>query len=319
MKKLPVSYTEEVLAGFHGGEDAGVYKISPDTALVQTVDFFTPIVDDPFDFGRIAAANSLSDVYAMGGTPLTAMNIVAFPIKSFSLDVLTEVLRGGLKIMEEAGVQLLGGHSVEDEEFKYGLSVTGKIHPDRIIRNHGVKSGDCLILTKGLGTGIIGTAVKAGLAGDDVISGFTKSMTTLNKSAAEVIGDYPVHACTDITGFGLAGHLREMIGKDSFEVTINSQNLKILAGAQDLAETGIIPAGLYRNRDYAGKLCVIEKNVEQYISDMVFDPQTSGGLLFSVEKSLGDEILRKLIEKGLRDSAIIGEVTNSEAPGIRVI
>jgi selenide,water dikinase len=319
MKDLPVSYTEEVLAGFQGGEDAGIYRISDDTALVQTVDFFTPIVDDPLDFGRIAAANSLSDIYAMGGTPLTAMNIVAFPINTFSLDVLTEVLKGGLQIMEEAGVQLLGGHSVEDNEFKYGLSVTGKIHPDKIIRNRGLIPGDCLILTKALGTGIIGTAVKAGLADKAVISGFTGSMTTLNKYAAEVIIDYPVHACTDITGFGLAGHLKEMIGNDTLEVVIDSQSLKILEGVKDLAETGIIPAGLYRNRDYTGKLCGIAEKVEQYLADILFDPQTSGGLLFSVEKSMGDDILQKLLGKGLKDSAIVGEVRDSNAARIRVV
>jgi selenide, water dikinase len=319
MKKLPVSYTAEVLAGFQGGEDAGVYKISDDTALVQTVDFFTPIVDDPFDFGRVAAANSLSDIYAMGGVPLTAMNIVAFPINTFSLDVLTEVLKGGLKIMEEAGVQLLGGHSVEDEEFKYGLSVTGTIHPDKIIRNRGLMPGDCLILTKGLGTGIIGTAVKAGLADKAVISGFTESMTTLNKGAAEVIRDYPVHSCTDITGFGLAGHLKEMVGNDKLEVIINSQSLRILEGAKDLAETGIIPAGLYRNRDYTEKLCVVGKGVEQYLSDILFDPQTSGGLLFSLDKKLGDEILPGLLGKGLKDSAIIGEVRESDSSRITIV
>ncbi len=319
MKKLPVSYTDEVLAGFQGGEDAGVYRISPDTALVQTLDFFTPIVDDPFDFGRIAAANSLSDIYAMGGVPLTAMNIVAFPVKKFTLDILTETLRGGLEIMKEAGVQLLGGHSVEDEEFKYGLSVTGTIHPERIIRNRGLQAGDCLILTKGLGTGIIGTAVKAGLAEKAVISGFTESMTTLNKTASGIIRDYPVSACTDVTGFGLAGHLKEMIAGENIEVIIDSRSLSILRGAKDLAETGIIPAGLYRNRDFTGKICTVEKSVEQYLADIVFDPQTSGGLLFSVEKSSGDEILKKLLERGLDDSRIIGEVRGAVAPRIRVV
>ncbi len=319
MKNVPVTFGENVLVGFDTGDDAGVFKISDDLALVQSVDFFTPIVDDPFIFGQIAAANSLSDIYAMGGEPVTAMNIVAFPLKKFTLDILSEILRGGLDILNSAGVQLLGGHSIEDNELKYGLSVTGKIHPKKIIKNVGLKDGDALILTKALGTGIIGTAVKAQMIDDDVLTPFIKSMITLNRQAAQIMKQYDISACTDITGFGLAGHLMEMAGNDKIEIAIESRQLPILPGVKDCSETGLIPAGLYRNKEFAAHFCSIDKSVEQYIEDIIFDPQTSGGLLMGITHKKAARLLKELHSSGINDARIIGKISSAEKPGLKII
>ncbi len=223
---------------------------------MQTVDFFTPIVDDPFTFGRIAAANALSDVYAMGGRPLTAMNIVAFPVKKFPLDVLSAILEGGLDILQKAGVQLLGGHSVEDQELKYGLSVTGTVHPQKIIRNSGIAPGDALVITKPLGTGIIGTAIKAGMAPAGSAEAAVESMISLNDRAAEIMRGFEVHACTDVTGFGLAGHLKEMMAGGNWNWCLIRPPFPS-AGMRELSETGLVPAGLYRNRDSMKDLMAI--------------------------------------------------------------
>ncbi len=286
-------------------DDAGVVRLDDDTALVQTLDFITPIVDDPFMFGRIAAVNSLSDVYAMGGIPLTAMNIVCFPTSLFSLDILGEILKGGLTAIEETGAQLVGGHSVEDKELKYGLSVTGIVHPDKIIRNNGLEEGDAIVLTKPLGTGIIATAVKAGLAAMEHAKRAEETMASLNKYAAEVMLQFPVHACTDVTGFGLAGHLKEMIGTSAVDVEINAAALPILLGAADYAAMGLNPAGLYRNREYIGDLFSIHAGVKQELEDMVFDPQTSGGLLVALEKNAAGELVKAMEAKGVTAAAII--------------
>lgn len=289
-------------------EDAGVYKLRDDLAIVQTVDFFTPIVDDPYDFGRIAAANSLSDVYAMGGRPLTAMNIVCFPQTVMDISVLREVLRGGMDKMHEAGVILVGGHSVEDPELKYGLAVTGTIHPDKVIHNNGARAGDRLILTKPLGTGIISTAIKGGMAGDKATAKIVKSMTTLNRTASELMQKVGVHACTDITGFGLLGHAAEMIECTEVGMVIDSASVPFFPEAKELAEMGMIPGGLHRNRDFRKDMVDIRKKVPQYLQDILFDPQTSGGLLIAVPEKKASRLLERLHKKGVTEAVVIGEV-----------
>jgi selenide, water dikinase len=239
-----------VLVGLTHADDAGVYRVSDDLALIQTVDFFTPIVDDPYMFGQIAAANALSDVYAMGGIPKTAMNLVAFPAKDMDLSVLREIIQGGIDKLREAGVVLLGGHSIEDKELKYGLSVTGFIHPDRVLTKKALQTGDRLILTKPLGTGIINTAIKAGLASAAVTDRVSRQMAALNKDAARIMADFPVHACTDITGFGLMGHLAEMVERSGHGVRLDASRVPVIPEALEFAAMGLIPAGAYNNRAF---------------------------------------------------------------------
>jgi selenide,water dikinase len=289
-------------------DDAGVYKVSEDLALIQTVDFFTPIVDDPYAFGQIAAANALSDVYAMGGVPKTAMNLVAFPLKEMDLSVLREIIRGGLDKMREARVVLVGGHSVEDKELKYGLSVTGFIHPDRILTKKNLKAGDRLILTKPLGTGIINTAIKGALASKEITDTVTRLMATLNKDAAEILRYYPVHACTDITGFGFLGHIAEMVVDSGTGIHIQANCVPILPQTLNYAGMGLVPAGAYKNREFFERHVDIAPGVDRLIQDILFDPQTSGGLLISVQGNRAEDLLQKLKQKGVRDAAIVGQV-----------
>lgn len=314
MSSLDIPHVPDLLVGSESKDDAGVFRVNESLALVQTVDFITPVCDDPYEFGRIAACNSLSDVYAMGGYPVTAMNIVCFPDKKFSLDVLQKILEGGLSVIKEAGVQLVGGHSVADNELKYGLSVTGYVHPGRILRNNTIKQGDALVLTKPLGTGIIATAVKAGLAEAEDISAYIKSMAALNKYAADIMAGFPVNACTDVTGFGLAGHLLEMLAGNELSIRIDTNSLPVLAGVEGYASMGLVPAGLYRNRDYAGEKCIISENVSQLSRDMLFDPQTSGGLLISLPSEEAESLARALLSAGTGAAAIIGSVV-MEQPG----
>jgi selenide,water dikinase len=290
-------------------EDAGVYKLTEQLAIVQTVDFFTPIVDSPYDFGRIAVANSLSDVYAMGGRPITALNVVCFPKDTMDFSVLREVLKGGLDMLHEADVILLGGHTVDDPEIKYGLSVTGTIHPDKVVHNNTAQAGDVLILTKPLGTGIISTAIKRGGASKEAIEAVTKSMTTLNKAASEAMLAVGVNACKDITGFGLLGHACEMIEKTEVGFVINSAAVPFFPQAKEYALAGFIAGGLGRNRDYRQNAIDIDPAVPQFLQDMMFDPQTSGGLLMAVPKAKAARLLKKLHSKGVIAAAIIGEVT----------
>ena len=292
-------------------EDAGVYKLTEDMAMVQTVDFFTPIVDDPFTFGQIAVANSLSDVYAMGGKPLTAMNIVCFPVQTMDISILREILLGGIEKMREAGVVLAGGHSVDDPELKYGLSVTGLINPNRVLRKEGSQPGDKLILTKPLGTGIISTAIKGEMASKDAITQVIKSMSTLNRQASEVMQEVGVNACTDITGFGLIGHAAEMIEGTGKGVVIYADFVPVFSEALDLAESGMIPGGLYRNRDYRKSMVIIDPNVDEFLADILFDPQTSGGLLISVPADKASLLVERLHHAGVMEADIIGEVVNN--------
>jgi selenide,water dikinase len=299
-------------------EDAGVYKLTADLAIVQTVDFFTPIVDDAYDFGRIAVANSLSDVYAMGGKPLTALNIVCFPKDTLDFAILREVLKGGLDMMHEANVILLGGHTVDDPELKYGLAVTGTIHPDKVVHNHGAKPGDRLILTKPLGTGIISTAIKRGAASPEAVAAIVKSMTTLNKAASEAMLEVGVNACKDITGFGLLGHAAEMIEGTGVGMIIEAAAVPIFPAAKALAEAGTVPGGTQRNRDFRKHMVDIDKKVPQYLQDILFDPQTSGGLLIAVPEKKALKLLNRLLQEGITGAAIIGEAVAENKGRIRV-
>jgi len=294
--------------GLEHADDAGVYKISDDLAIIQTVDFFTPIVDNPYDFGQISAANALSDVYAMGGVPKTAMNLVAFPIRQMDIAVLRRILEGGLDKMREAGVVLVGGHSVEDKELKYGLSVTGFVHPDRVLTNQGIKAGDQLILTKPLGTGIINTAIKAGQASESLIKAVTRLMTELNAKAADVMKEFPVNACTDITGFGLIGHLAEMVTGSRLGFIINHKDLPIIPEALEFANMGFVPGGAHRNRQFREAMVKILPDFNRAVHDVLYDPQTSGGLLISVPAESADNLIARLKEKGVDKAAVIGEV-----------
>ncbi len=299
-------------------DDAGVYRVSDDLAIIQTVDFFTPIVDDPYWFGQIAAANALSDIYAMGGVPKTAMNIVGFPVKEMDLSILRLILQGGLDKLKEAGVVLVGGHSVEDKELKYGLSVTGFIHPDQVLIKTNIKKGDRLILTKPLGTGIINTAIKAGLAEEELIEAVTRLMATLNGDAAIIMKDYPVNACTDITGFGLLGHLAEMVDDSGCSVRIMADQVPVLEKTIEFAGMGLVPAGTYRNREFREQMVDFSSTVNRYLQDVLFDPQTSGGLLICVEGNSADNLLAELKKQGIDQAAIIGEV-RTEAKGRIVV
>jgi len=294
--------------GLERADDAGVYKVTDELAIIQTVDFFTPIVDDPYWFGQIAAANALSDVYAMGGVPKTAMNLVAFPAKDMDISVLRRIIEGGLDKMREAGVVLVGGHTVEDQELKYGLSVTGFIHPDRVLVKKNLRVGDHLILTKPLGTGIIATAIKGGLASMEITDKVTRAMATLNKAAAEVMQGYPVHACTDITGFGFLGHLAEMVDASGYGVRIKADGVPLYPEALEYAAMGLVPAGAYRNRDFRLFMVDFASSVERVLQDVLFDPQTSGGLLICVAPEKAEDLLKDLRAKGIQEAAIVGEV-----------
>jgi selenide,water dikinase len=344
--KLARQQDPNVLVGFDRADDAGVYLLTPETALVQTVDFFTPIVDDPYTFGQIAAANALSDVYAMGGNPLTSLALVCFPEKG-DLNILERILAGGLSKMIEAGCTVVGGHSIRDEETKFGYSVTGVIHPQRVLANQGAKPGDRLLLTKALGTGVISTAIKKGAAKQEWIDAAVRSMTTLNKAAAEVIVAGPVaryeptsrkardvghpanyqqpttndafavHALTDVTGFGLIGHAREMALASNVSLVFQSSNIPALEGAFDCIHAGYIPGGLKANRDFAECLVGYEREVPEEVKTLLFDPQTAGGLLISVSAEDAGPLTRTLQDAGI-PAVEIGQVLPRTKPLIRV-
>lgn len=277
LSRIPRVFNANVLVGFDTSDDAGVYKLSPECALVQTLDFFTPIVDDPWTYGAIAAANSLSDVYAMGGRPITAMSILAWPQKD-DIDDLAEILRGGAEKMMEAGCPIVGGHSINDEEIKFGFSVTGTVHPDRIWANSGAREGDVLILTKRIGTGVIATALKKGIAKDEHVAASIQSMLTLNK----IDDSWPVHGCTDITGFGLLGHAREMARASGVTIEMDSDAVPLLDGAMEYSAAKAHAAGLANNREFVS--CAVEfgRELNPALEALLYDPQTSGGLLLSV-------------------------------------
>jgi len=312
LRPLPLERHPHLLVGTETADDAGVYQISDQVALVQTVDFITPIVDDPFLFGQIAATNAMSDVYAMGGKPLTAMNVVGYPRRSLDISILTEILRGGLAKVHEAGAVLLGGHTVEDAELKYGLSVTGTVHPQRVVTNRGAREGDVLILTKPLGIGIISTAHKAEMAGDRIFQGAVDSMVRLNDTAAEAMVEYGAHACTDITGFGLLGHASGMAKGCGLSFRLFYPRIPVLAGAREYAAQGIVPGGAYCNEEFFIREISISPKVPEPERIILFDPQTSGGLLIALPSSAGEKLLHSLKEKGIPEASLIGEVVPKE-------
>jgi selenide,water dikinase len=322
LSRLPKQSDPNLLVGFDTSDDAGIYRIAPDVALVQTVDFFTPPVDDPFLFGQIAATNALSDVYAMGGRPLTALSIVCFP-QDGDLDILEQIMRGGIAKMREAGCVVVGGHSVRDAEIKFGYAVTGLIDPDRVFTNTGAVAGDALILTKPIGTGVITTALKRGLAKADWVENAVQSMTTLNRAASEIVaGAAGVHAMTDVTGFGLMGHGRELALGSGVALEIVVEEVPRIEGALDAIHLGAIPAGLLANRDFAE--CVSADAPGSHIADdlrtLLYDPQTAGGLLISVAPDHAEEILTSLRRAGL-NAAKIGSVRGPyrAGPGVPAI
>jgi len=304
---------ENVLIGFETADDAGVYKLTAELALVQTVDFFTPIVDDAYTFGAIAAANALSDVYAMGGRPLSALSIVAYPAKG-DADELAAILKGGAEKMREAGCSILGGHSVADEEIKFGYAVTGAIHPQRIMANAGARAGDALLFTKRLGTGVIATALKRGMAAAEHVEAAIGSMLELNRKACEEMLRFETHGCTDVTGFGLLGHAREMALASGVTLEIEAARLRFLPGALDYARAGATPAGLRNNREFAGCAVRLPAELPREMEDLLYDPQTSGGLLISMAESGAAEF-----ERALEGAYRIGRAVAREEKAIRVI
>lgn len=305
---------EKLLVGVDTLDDAGVYKISDDLALIQTVDFFTPIVDDPYDFGQIAAANAMSDVYAMGGTPLTAMNIVCFPTKSLELDVLGRILIGGAEKVAEAGALLVGGHTVDDPEPKYGLAVTGVVNPDRLITNSGGRPGDRLILTKPLGTGILSTALKVGLVGEDDVKEAVETMKQLNRSGAEAMQELGIRGATDITGFGLLGHASQFGKASGVSLRFYSSEIPLLPNVMDFAEQGAVPGGTMNNMRHFGPLVTFDSGVSAAMKTILFDPQTSGGLLISVSPDRSNDLLDLLRKKGVASARPVGCLEERE-PG----
>lgn len=296
---------KNLIVGIDTSDDAAVYKLNDEMATIQTLDFFTPIVDDPYTFGQIAAANSLSDVYAMGGKPIVALNIVCFP-NCLNMNILGEILRGGADKVLEAGAVIVGGHTVQDDEPKYGLSVTGIVHPDKVLKNYGSETSDILILTKPIGLGIINTAIKAGIASKEAYEKAVKVMAYLNKYAGEIITDYNITSCTDITGFSLIGHAYEMAEPSKKTFRIFKDAIPFIKEAKEYASMGLIPAGCYENKRYLeGKYLL--KNVESWMEDILFDPQTSGGLLISCKEKDYIDILNRL-EKLEVESSVIGRV-----------
>jgi selenide,water dikinase len=316
--KLARQHDPNVLVGFDHADDAGVYRLGPETALVQTVDFFTPIVDDPYTFGQIAATNALSDVYAMGGRPLTSLGMVCFPEKG-DLAILERILAGGLSKMMEAGCTVIGGHSIRDDETKFGYAVTGVIDPAKVLTNGGARVGDRLLFTKSLGTGVISTAIKKGVAKQPWIAAAVASMTTLNKTAAEVIISTPfaVHGLTDVTGFGMIGHAREMAVASKVSLRVYAGRIPLLDGALDCVRAGHIPGGLKANREFAECAVGYEDGISDEIKTMLFDPQTAGGLLIAVGAEDSMELTRALNAAGV-PAVEIGEVLAERKPLIAV-
>lgn len=319
MRHLPKAKNDRVLVGVETSDDAGVYLLDGDQVLVQTVDFFTPIVDDPFDYGQIAAANSLSDVYAMGATPLTALNIVCYPMKDAPGDWLYEILRGGAEKTLEAGVALLGGHTVEDPEIKYGLSVTGIASRHQITANRGARVGDWLVLTKALGTGLITSAIKRGVADEAAAHAVTESMKTLNRAAAKAMVAVGVHACTDVTGFGLLGHLYEMLCAGGVAATLNAEKIPVLPTAEACAREGITTGGARSNETYLAPCLHFDERVSAERRQVLFDPQTSGGLLMAVPPERLPLLLEALEIEGVPIRAVIGRIVDGPPGGMTVV
>ena len=309
LSKVPRWADENVLVGFDTADDAGVYKLTPELALVQTVDFFTPIVDDPYTFGAIAAVNSLSDVYAMGGRPVSALSMLAYPAKG-DVDDLEQILKGGAEKMHEACCSIVGGHSVADDEIKFGYAVTGLVHPDRVKANAGARPGDAVMFTKSIGTGVIGTALKRGIARDSDVAAATASMLTLNRAACEEMLRFDVHGCTDITGFGLIGHAREVAIASKVTIEIEVDAVRLLPGALDYARARAVPGGLRNNRDFAS--CAVEsaRPIAPELEDLLYDPQTAGGLFYTLPEADAAKLklayrVGRVVERGDRPIRLI--------------
>lgn len=318
LSTLPKNSDPKLIVGFDTADDAAVYKINDDTAIIQTVDFFPPMVDDPYTFGQVAAANALSDIYAMGGTPKLALNLFCFPSKKLPQDAIKAILAGGADKVLEAGAILCGGHTIEDPESKYGLAVTGFVRPDKVLSNSSAKEGDLLILTKAIGSGVLTTAAKAQLLSGEYEKSLIAAMTALNAKAQQSMLKYEVNSCTDITGFGLMGHVREMAEGSGFTAEIKADAVPILPGALEFANMGIIPAGAYRNREFIEDKVSICETVNRAVSDILFDPQTSGGLLISLPENQAHRLLDD-IKAHTPDAAIIGCIKAKGEHAIEVV
>jgi selenide,water dikinase len=319
LHQLPAFEHPDVIVGTETSDDAGVFRLRPDLAIVNTVDFFTPIVDDPYVFGQIAAANALSDIYAMGAEPKTALNIVGFPKGALDLEVLREILKGGAERVKEAGAVIIGGHSIIDRELKYGMAVTGIVHPDRVIRNVGVQEGDALVLTKPLGTGIIATALKQRKASKESVREAVSSMVTLNRTGSEIMQNFPVHACTDVTGYSLLGHATEMAMGSGVTIVLESARLPILRGAARLAKAGFLTGGCKRNREYLRDKIIVDRSIPEDLVEVAFDPQTSGGLLIALPAGEAPALVEELQASGIRAAAIIGHSAVHQAAWVTLV
>ena len=319
LHSLPKWEHPDLIVGTDTSDDAGVFRLRKDLAIVNTVDFFTPIVDDPYVFGQIAAANALSDIYAMGADPVTALNIVAFPKDTLDLDVLGEILKGGAERAREAGAVVVGGHSIIDQELKYGMAVTGAVHPDRVIRNVGVRDGDALVLTKPLGTGIITTALKRRKASAASVRAAVKSMVALNKTASAIMRRFPVHACSDVTGYGLLGHAYEMASGSGVTVVLESATLPLLPGVARLAAGGYLTGGCKRNRSYLDGKVAVAPRVAKDLEEVAFDPQTSGGLLIALPKGKAPQLVKALRAARVTAATVVGFATRLRKANVELI
>ncbi len=319
LHSLPSFEHPDLIVGTETSDDAGVFRLRDDLAIVNTVDFFTPIVDDPFAFGQIAAANALSDVYAMGGEPKTALNIVGFPKGKLDLGVLTDIIRGGSERVRAAGAVLIGGHSIIDDELKYGLAVTGVVHPDRVVRNVGVRPDDALVLTKALGTGIIATGLKRRKASTASVRATVASMIALNDTASAIMRIFSVHACSDVTGFGLLGHAFEMASGSGVTIVLEARTLPLLPGARRLARLGCVTGGCRRNREYLKNKTSVHRSVRDDLVEIALDPQTSGGLLMALPADRADALVDRLRSKGIDAATLVGRATAAEEVSVRLV
>ena len=317
MSGLNVPKHPNLLVGIETADDAGVYQLSPDLALVQTVDFFTPIVDDPYDYGRISALNSINDVWAMGGTPITALAVTCFPKKGVDFSILGEIMRGGLDVLTANNVALVGGHSVDDPQIMFGYAVTGTIHPERIITNRGARAGDAIILTKPVGTGVVSTGIKFGKASDEVMRASLSTMLLAGREASEVMQEFGARGATDVTGFALLGHAWEMARGSGVTIEIEAERVPLIPGALELAAQGLLTSGDKSNRAYVGDDIEIGDGVSKPLASLLFDPQTAGGLLIAIDQTRADALLSRLRET-YADAAIIGRVAERGAHSIIV-
>jgi len=318
LREIPVAEDPNILIDTRNSDDAAVYKVSQDTAIVQTLDFFTPVVDEAYDFGAIAAANALSDIYAMGAQPLFALNIVGFPSSRLPMSTLQNILLGAREKAREAGISILGGHTIEDHEPKYGMVVTGIVHPNRVLSNAGAQEGDLIILTKPIGTGILSTAVKRGLATNEQQEQLTAIMAELNRSAAQVISRFPVHACTDVTGFGLMGHLHEMTHPGAINAEVYAESIPLINGTWEYASANLIPGGTRDNLSYLQEHLIWSEGISQTQKLILCDAQTSGGLLFAIAPEYQQQILDQLREASVSQAQIIGSFTRKDTGTITI-